>query len=114
LEDDKMCNEKYNGWSNYPTWAVKLWMDHSEISQTNMHRKAIFIYKNAIPNGRFTKSEVAIFDLQAWLKSDYENRLPAFGSVWGDLLTYSLDMVDWHEIAKAIIDDEIDKTSDDD
>jgi len=24
-----MCNE-YSGYSNYPTWAVKLWMDNDE------------------------------------------------------------------------------------
>jgi len=23
-------NETYNGWTNYQTWAVKLWMDNDE------------------------------------------------------------------------------------
>ena len=34
-----MC-KKYNGWSNYETWAVNLWLDNDQYSYNEMRNKA--------------------------------------------------------------------------
>lgn len=35
-----MTNEKYQGWSNYETWLVALWLDNDEYAQELAQKEA--------------------------------------------------------------------------
>jgi hypothetical protein len=54
-----MTNEQYQGYANYPTWNVKLWMDNDEGSQEYYTELAREIYSGASSDETFTRFENA-------------------------------------------------------
>jgi hypothetical protein len=98
-EDEKgyspkaMLAEGYNGWKNYETWAVKLWMDNDEGTQglyADMARR----------HGENVHS------LALAVKDEVLDLAPDLGaSMYADLLGSALDSVDWREIAESLIED---------
>lgn len=109
-----MC-EKYNGWSNYPTWCVKLWIGNDEGIYNDIIGMAQIEWDNAEADENFTREEIAIAGLskaiQEWMNGYKEivfNINAQFGMLF-DLLEWSIEMVDWYEIAKAYIDDDVEK-----
>jgi hypothetical protein len=86
----------YNGWSNYETWAVKLWLDNDEGTQVEMSDSA--------------KRATLMWNPERWLSDyikDFVNdgvpNIPA--SMYLDLLTSAIANVDFSEIAKAYMED---------
>lgn len=104
-------DDRYNGWTNYATWAVALWIDNDEGSQTYWRQEAAREMQEA-PNGQmvrdgvWTADEAARFNLAEQLKSESTDTAPDLGaSVYSDLLQAALDDVNWKEIAENIIAD---------
>ena len=78
----------YNGWKNYETWNVALWIDNEEGS----YEERKDIAQRARSVGGYAQM------LQEWV----EDMAPDLGaSMFADLLGAALSEVDWHEIAKA-------------
>lgn len=99
-------DKTYNGWTNYETWNVKLWMDNDEGSYRYWQDAAQDVYDEAEADDTFTRNERATLDLSDRLKSEFEESAPDLGaSCWSDLLTAALSEVNWHEIAEHLIDD---------
>lgn len=99
-EGDREIMATYNGWSNYETWAVKLWMDNEEGSQSYWAERATGYRHN-----RSLLADV--------LKDEHEEATPELGaSVFSDLLNAALGSVDWDEIAEALISDLEDEDED--
>lgn len=100
----------YNGWSNYETWAVKLWMDNDEGGQA-MQREMVAgarDYADGHPNiaaNIWTPEQATRFALADALKSEHEEAHPLAdnASVFTDLLGAALSRVDWDEIAENIL-----------
>jgi hypothetical protein len=88
----------YNGWKNYPTWAVNLWLSNDE-GLYNETRERVAALN---PGPTYHRSETADM-LRDWVRDDLAPDLGA--SFAADLLGYALDSVDWFEIADAWIDD---------
>ncbi len=106
--EDKMNDKKYNGWSNYETWVVNLWIDNEESSQSHWRDMAAEAYANALPGSYDweTRYEQAVHVLSLWLKSAHEENNPTQGSdVYADLLNSAMCEVNWYEIAEHMIDD---------
>jgi hypothetical protein len=88
-------SETYNGWSNYETWAVKLWLDNDG-----------WQYERGMPK--------TAHELAAYLKEEAQEMAPDLGSsVYADLLGAAMDSVDWYEIAEAILLDQEPEEEDD-
>lgn len=91
----------YQGWTNYETWNVKLWLDNEQSSCYAMQELA-----------------ATHRDQPAWILGDairdwLEDFMPDLGgSVWDDLLGSAWDNVNWEEIAEAYIEDLPDEEDD--
>lgn len=103
-----MSDKRYNGWTNYETWNVALWLDNDQGSYNHWREKAQDAYDGAESSHR-TREEEAAYTLAASLRADMEEAAPDLGaSCWSDLLTAALSEVNWDEIAAHYID-EVDK-----
>jgi hypothetical protein len=63
-----MSDQEYNGWTNYETWLVNLWMDNDPGSQDYYRETAKEMYDAAETECRghviWTQSETARFRLR--------------------------------------------------
>src|SRR5262245_11058746 len=110
----------YNGWVNYETWNVALWIDNEEGSYNYWREAAQECWNeadapsaNARLTGRepFTREEKARFALADRLKHEMQEAMPDLGaSMWADLLNAALDEVNWHDVADHYLAD-VDKTA---
>jgi len=87
----------YNGYTNYQTWAVSLWLDNEE-----------GIYKHVRNVAKRIQSEhgtEALYKLESWLKEFVESRNPLAdtASMYADILNNALAWVDYREIAENIL-----------
>lgn len=80
----------YQGWSNYETWAVALWINNDQATQEQWARAA--------------KSCSSASALAQLLKEEIDQGAPDLGaSIYSDLLHASLGEVDWYEIAEHLL-----------
>jgi len=79
----------YNGWANYETWNLHLWLSNDEGSQAMAAElcQGVELHEAA---GR----------LQDWAE-EYVQGLGLAPSFASDLLTAALSQVDWREVAAA-------------
>lgn len=88
-----MC-EEYNGWPNYETWIVKLWIDNDE--------GAYHYSKDMVRHSRYRAD--AIDGLKDWIEE--MNPLNEGANMFVDLMTHALGKVDFGKIADSIAEDE--------
>lgn len=101
-------SKTYNGWANYETWNVALWLDNDQGSYSHWNAVAQECWDDACDKdtGILTREERAVYALSAMLKSDFEENAPDLGaSCWSDLLSAALSEVDWDEIAQHYMDE---------
>lgn len=99
-----MSEQGYNGWKNYPTWVVHLWLTNDETSYDECLRTA----GDAIRHSDTPRVHLADA-LREWHQEGAESRetnVHTGASVYTDLLGFALDQVDWFEIADAFLEDE--------
>jgi hypothetical protein len=105
-----MSDEKgYNGWSNYETWAVKLWIDNEQGTYEYWREMTREAWENAEEDRRYpsqTRKESATCMLADMLKDEHEEAKPEVTGVFADLLNAAMSEVDWYEIASAMIENE--------
>lgn len=94
-----MCNQ-YNGWSNYPTWNVQLWIDNDEYLSD-------FIYGTA---KEFYDADKESFNrnfsnwLQEYIETEMDESVSEIingSSMFSDIFGWALEIVDWHELART-------------
>jgi hypothetical protein len=89
------AHEEYNGWKNYETWLVNLWITNEE-SSYEYYRELV---RKAKSDGEAAKA----------LKDSVEEGCDEFvgnrGNLYTDLLNGALSSVDWFEVVKALKED---------
>jgi hypothetical protein len=90
---------EYNGWFNYETWLVKLWMDNDE----GAYRMWQGIAKEV--NDEYPKRDNAVGQLSKRLQAEHEEAAPETTGLWADLMNAALAEVNWFEIAEHLIDE---------
>lgn len=105
-----MTKNEYNGWTNYETWLVNLWMDNEESSAKYWAECARAALEQAeetpsavyrmTGNKPFTTEERAVLALEKQLQNEHEEALPELEGFVADLLNAAMSEVNWHEIAQ--------------
>lgn len=98
-----MCKE-HNGWTNYQTWCVKLWLDNDEE-----------LYESALEIARNSKGEDSP---RSYIKENLQEHINCYNplsdgaSMFTDLLGYALETVNWFAIADAYLEEVADEDAD--
>lgn len=78
----------YQGWANYETWAVALWLDNDQGLYQSVQEAASTITDQ--------------YKLADWIKSFVEEMKPDLGAtLWADLLNGAMSEVRWDEVAAS-------------
>jgi len=105
-----MEDKTYNGWKNYETWNVALWMDNDG-NDSYWEKEAIAALDVlAMFEPRYegqTKEQYVCYDLAQSMKDYYEenNPLSDKANCYADLLNAALSEVNWYEIAEHLMDE---------
>jgi hypothetical protein len=98
-------DKTYNGWRNYETWCINLWMDNDSGSADYWQEQAENCLKHAKPDTCFSRKERATLDLSHIIEEEFKENTPQTTGVYADLLTAALSEVNWYEIAKYLIEE---------
>lgn len=109
-------SKTYNGWTNYETWCVNLWLTNEEGSYHYWTETANEEWESpSHTSEHWTRSQAARFSLADRLKNEIEEAQPDLGaSMWADMLNAALCEVDWDEIANSFLEECEDEADEDD
>ena len=107
-----MTENTYDGWSNYETWAVAIWLDTDQSShlywreQARRHREMSPQCEQVV-DGTWTPENATKYNLADQLKEEINGNAPdVFSGAYSDLLHSALTEVNWEEIAAHYIEKE--------
>jgi hypothetical protein len=84
----------YNGWKNYETWCVSLWLDNDP----NTHAELLeLVQVDEDEEDREKELWLRAQMLEKWVE---EMNPVSEASLWSDLLSAALSEVDWAEIVE--------------
>lgn len=94
-----MSDTKYNGWTNYETWLVNLWLDNDGTSEMLREQAAErFETKADFDSYQFGKH------VRETVEELYAEQVPECGML-ADLVNAAFSAVNWDEIAEHYEDD---------
>lgn len=102
-----MAELSWNGWTNKPTWIAALWLNNAG----ELYDDVQVIVQNAdlrLPVGRLVA--IVAEDLREMVMQFVYSRLAKDGACNDDrgmlieLLSYSIDAVDWNQIAASLLE----------
>lgn len=93
--------EKYNGWTNYPTWALDLHLNNTEESYRYWKDRAKQIKKD-YPTGTKYLFADEIKDLLNYELEVIEEDMPGWIK---DILNYAFEKINFNEIAEGFLED---------
>ena len=100
-----MDTQKYNGWTNYATWLVNLHFDGLD-------------FTDDIEDGVFDDMDTDEIrcHVASWIQELVESHLDEVvntdNTFVTDLINFTIDEVDWHDIADHYVDDIKDELKD--
>ncbi len=100
---------RYNGWTNYETWNLALWLGNDNGSYDYWREQAQECYRDAEATGSFTRKENAILDCAKRLQAETEENAPEVSGFYADVLSAAICEVNWYEIAEHWIDEKADE-----
>ena len=95
-----MTDQGYNGWKNYETWAVALWIDNDQ-GTYNWSRYLAEEVREDQERDRDAAGQLAD-NLKDWVEETMPN---LGGTMWADLLNAAFSEIDWYEIAENYLSD---------
>jgi hypothetical protein len=105
-----MSDREYQGWTNYETWCVNLWISNDEHTQREHQALARECVQDARESDEtFTRLQRARLIMADRMKEQFEECVceHTTSGLFADLLQASLDEVNWGEIAAHCIDESL-------
>lgn len=99
--ENEMTESGYNGWTNYETWCVNLWLSNDE-ALYNLVTELVADFEDEAPMHEIAD---AVKDFVEELEDVTQVRERA--SFVSDLLGAALSEVDWYEIAEVWVSDQV-------
>jgi hypothetical protein len=96
----------YNGWTNYETWNVALWLGNDGSDFDDVAKE--LIEDNFDPEDP-RDLDVAYNRMASYLEDMVDEMKPKVTGMFADLLGAALNAVDWREIATHYINDVADE-----
>jgi hypothetical protein len=94
-----MNNNKYNGWTNYETWATASWIENEQSSYNHSHFLAELVKEEH--HEQSDRVGCLATKLKDWIEE--LNPLADQADLFCDLLNAAISEVDWHEIAENFL-----------
>lgn len=93
----------YNGWENYQTWAVNLWLNNDQATQEHLFEMA----KDAMQASPIVKRK-AEYILADNIEDYVEDNNPLLeqNSMFTDMLNHAIANVAWLEIAEGTLEEQ--------
>lgn len=90
----------YNGWTNYETWATKLWLDNEEWAYNDVTEQAT----------EHVSCSLGDYEFSNWLQEFVDIHMingetETVAGLAADLLNSAVSEIDWFEIAKSFLDE---------
>lgn len=100
----------YQGYANYETWIVKVWIDNEQSKQDYWHGLARECLQDAVPSEFLSARQEAEVRLEHLLKDAHweaydRAESPVRTGVMSDLLKSALDEVHWKSLAETIMEE---------
>ena len=102
-----MTRNEYNGWTNYETWLVNMWIDNDEGSSDMWRERADEAIAATDDTDSFEDRKAnAVAELSDTMKAEFEDGAESLGltGFWVDLMNGALSEVNWNEIARHILE----------
>ena len=104
------ADKTYNGWTNYETWCVKLWIDNLEATYQHWRERATYWAGQDSTSTYWSQEESARFNLADELRDTISDGADTYdiwqiAGMYSDLLRAALSEVNWQEIAGAMLED---------
>lgn len=91
----------YNGWTNYETWCVRMWMSNDPGEEMHWYAEC----EELMQEMEGESSKKIVWALGAKMQEHYYDSIPEVEGMWADLLSAALGECNWDEIASHIVDD---------
>lgn len=105
MEKETRCN----GFANYETWTVSLWMANDSATYRHYQElvRELCEAGGSSQSNFLSKREAAAVALAETLREDFEVASPTADttSVYSDLMNSALSEVDWYELANDLLND---------
>lgn len=106
-------SDGYNGWSNYETWNVALWMDNDGSDSYWRECAQQCVDDTDTDDNTEDRKNDATLALSKQIEEYHQKAMPELRGTFADLLGAALSSCNWYEIAGHYVDDiEITEESD--
>lgn len=106
-----MEQKGFNGYANYETWAVSLWLSNDRHSYEYFRTLAHSMGRCGCRAASLTKAEANAEALADALRNEFEEHSPVrnHSTVYADLMNAALGEVDWHELARELLSEVVEE-----